>query len=135
VDLGGPKEPCVRWESRSPCNEAILRKKGAARCTVYGHSAVRCAKTAEPIKMPYGIWTWLGPRKHVLDGGAHKHHLANTIEPYTCGGNTATSYCILFTRRWCRENATSFSRDVIDKEKIRAVGDCRVALCVDTVGW
>jgi len=96
---------------------------------------VRCAKTAEPIKMPYGIWTWLGPRKHVLDGGAHQHHLANTIEPSTCGGNTATSYCILFTRRWCRENTTSFSRDVIDKEKIRAVGDCRVVLCVDTVDW
>jgi len=25
-------------------------------------------KTAEPIEMPYGFWTWVGPMKHVLDG-------------------------------------------------------------------
>ena len=23
---------------------------------------------AEPTEMPFGMWTWLGPRKHVLDG-------------------------------------------------------------------
>jgi len=28
-----------------------------------------CAKTAEPIEMLFGMWTWVGPRKHVLDGG------------------------------------------------------------------
>ena len=28
------------------------------------------AKTAEPIKMPFGLRTWLGPRDHVLDGGS-----------------------------------------------------------------
>ena len=27
-----------------------------------------CAKTAEPIEMPFGLWTRDGPRKHVLDG-------------------------------------------------------------------
>jgi len=26
------------------------------------------AKTAEPIEIPFGLWT-LGPRNHVLDGG------------------------------------------------------------------
>jgi len=26
------------------------------------------AKTAEPIEMPFGLWTWVGPRNHVLDG-------------------------------------------------------------------
>ena len=26
-----------------------------------------CAKTAEPIEMPFGIWTWIGPRNHVLE--------------------------------------------------------------------
>jgi len=25
-------------------------------------------KTAEPIKMTFGMWTWVGPRKQVLDG-------------------------------------------------------------------
>ena len=27
------------------------------------------AKTAEPIKMPFGLWVWVGSRNHVLDGG------------------------------------------------------------------
>jgi len=34
----------------------------------YSDSAVSCAKTAEPIKMPFGIWTRVDPRKHVLGG-------------------------------------------------------------------
>jgi len=27
-----------------------------------------CAKMAEPIEMLFGVWTRVGPRKHVLDG-------------------------------------------------------------------
>ena len=27
------------------------------------------AKTAEPIEMPFGMWAWVGPSNHVLDGG------------------------------------------------------------------
>jgi len=30
---------------------------------------MRCAKTAEPIEMPFGMWTRVGPMKHILDGG------------------------------------------------------------------
>ena len=30
----------------------------------------RPAKTAEPIEMPFGLWTRVGPRIHVLDGGS-----------------------------------------------------------------
>ena len=33
-----------------------------------GHSAVICAKTAEPIEMPFGLRTRVGQRNHVLDG-------------------------------------------------------------------
>jgi len=29
---------------------------------------VNPAKTAEPIEMPFGLRTWVGPRNHVLDG-------------------------------------------------------------------
>jgi len=25
-------------------------------------------KTAEPLEMPFGLWTRVGPRNHVLDG-------------------------------------------------------------------
>jgi len=28
-----------------------------------------CAKMAEPIEVPFGMWTRVGPTKHVLDGG------------------------------------------------------------------
>jgi len=35
---------------------------------VYGHFAVSYAKTAETIKMPFGIWTTVGQRNHVSDG-------------------------------------------------------------------
>jgi len=28
-----------------------------------------CAKTAEPIEMPFGLWARMGHRNHVLDGG------------------------------------------------------------------
>ena len=39
--------------------------------------------------MPFGMWTRVGPRKHVLDERAHWRHLANTIEPSMCGGDAA----------------------------------------------
>jgi len=32
-------------------------------------TAVTCAKTAEPIVMPFGFWARTGPRNHELDGG------------------------------------------------------------------
>jgi len=44
---------------------------------------------AEPIEMPFGIWTRVGPRKRLLGMGAHWRHLANTIEPSMCGGDAA----------------------------------------------
>jgi len=44
--------------------------KGASQCKVLGHSAVICAKIAEPIKMPFGLRTWVGPGIHVLDRGS-----------------------------------------------------------------
>jgi len=49
-------------------------------CLSVCHSSEPC-KEVEPIEMPFEIWTWVGPRKRVLDGdwGAHWHHLANTI--------------------------------------------------------
>jgi len=31
----------------------------------------------------------MGPRKHVLDGGAHWRNRANMIEPSMCGGDAA----------------------------------------------
>jgi len=41
----------------------------AARYKVWGHSAVICIKTTEPIVMPLGFWARAGPRIQELDGG------------------------------------------------------------------
>jgi len=43
--------------------------KGKGRPIVmYNDTAVICSKTTEPIEMPFGLWTWVVPRNHVLDG-------------------------------------------------------------------
>jgi len=34
----------------------------------YRDTAVSCAKTAEPIEIPFGLWARMGPSNHVLDG-------------------------------------------------------------------
>jgi len=48
------------------------------------------AKTAEPIEVPFGLWSRVGPRKHVLDwGSALWRNLANTIESSMCGDDAA----------------------------------------------
>ena len=44
-----------------------MRGKGAP-IVKYRDTAVICAKTAEPIEMPFGLWAWMGHRNHVLDG-------------------------------------------------------------------
>jgi len=50
---------------------------------------VSSAKVAEPIELSFGMWTRVGPKKHVLDKGAHWRHLANTIETSMCCGDAA----------------------------------------------
>jgi len=72
-----------------------------------------CARSAEPIDLPFGLWTRVGRRKHKFSrirqaapmcphGKAHWRHLADTIEPFVCGSNavlcqiTLTTFCILF---------------------------------------
>jgi len=47
--------------------------EGASNCKVWGHSAVICAKTAEPTNMPFGLWAQTGPGNHVLDRGPVPH--------------------------------------------------------------
>ena len=67
-------------------------------------NAVSSAKMAEPIKMPLGLRTRIGPGKDVLHrGGAHWRHLANTIEPSMCG----------VMRLFCQITLTSYSASVL----------------------
>ena len=50
-----------------PMGRANLMGDGTAHCKVSGHYAVICAKTAEPIEMPFRLWVWMDPKNHVLD--------------------------------------------------------------------
>jgi len=69
-------------------------------------------KTAEPITMPFGLWTRVGPRNRVLDEGAHWRQLANTTEPSMCGGDAAlcqinlTTCSLMSLRPWACVPAT-----------------------------
>jgi len=47
------------------------------------------AKMAESIKMPFAMWTRIGPGNHVLDWGAHWRHTANATESSMCCGDAA----------------------------------------------
>ena len=46
-------------------------RRSSVVCLSGGRSVaiVRTAKTVEPIEMPFGMWTWVDARNHVLDGG------------------------------------------------------------------
>jgi len=70
--------------------------KGASCGEVVERSAVTRAKMAEPVEMPFGMWTRLGPRNHVFDG-AHWRHLANTVEPSVFGSDAALYQITLTT--------------------------------------
>ena len=48
---------------------AILRGKGRP-IVKYRDTAVICAKTAEPVERPFGLWARISPGNHVLDGGS-----------------------------------------------------------------
>jgi len=62
----GPGNHVLNGVQIPPQKEAILRGRG--HLTVkYRESAVTCAKTAERIMMPFGLWAWTGPRNQESD--------------------------------------------------------------------
>ena len=80
--------------SRYTMGRGNFAGKGASHCKVWGHSVVMCAKMAEPIKMPFGLWTPVGPRKHVLNGAQISHVEGQLLGDRTLPGmpvDTATS--------------------------------------------
>jgi len=53
------------------------------------NTAMSCAKIAEPIEFPFGLWTSMGPRKYVLHASANWRCLGDTIEPSVCNSDAA----------------------------------------------
>jgi len=86
----GPRNRVLGGAQITPCEWTFFREmtcRGYAR----RHSAVSCAKMAEPIDMLFGLWTRVSPRKHAFGGvhSAHWRHLTNTSVPSMCGGDAA----------------------------------------------
>jgi len=52
-----------------PPPEGTILGERVPHYKVYALSAVSCAETAEAIDLLFGLWTRMGPRNHVLDGG------------------------------------------------------------------
>jgi len=68
------------------------------------HSAVSCAKMDEQVEMSFGLWTRVGPKKHVLYGvhiGAMNHPCAAVMRPFC--QITLTTYCYYYyaALRYC----------------------------------
>jgi len=74
---------------------ACCYRSSSVVCRSVGLSVtvVSPAKMAEPIEMPFGMRTRVGPRKYVglLGGDEHWRHMANAIEPSI----------MVHVRRWC----------------------------------
>jgi len=64
----GPGNHVLNGGSRSLHGKGQFLGKRASHCKVEGYSTVICAKTVEPIEMPFGLWARMGPINHVLDG-------------------------------------------------------------------
>jgi len=69
--IGGP-DPL--WKG------AILVDRGA-HCKLSALSAIKCAKTAEPIHLPFRLWTRVG-------GGMHKFNRIRQVAPICPDGRT-----------------------------------------------
>jgi len=65
----GPGKYMLDGVQIPPMGRGNCEGKRAPHCKVYGHLAIICAKTAEPIEMPFELWAWIGLRNKVLDGG------------------------------------------------------------------
>jgi len=48
-------------------------------------ATVSPAKTAEPIEMPFGVWTRVGQRNYVLDRGHDPYRKGNFLRGMTSG--------------------------------------------------
>jgi len=114
AESGGPKEPHFWWRYRSPWEETILRGKGMpwharrhsdVNCAkpMPGDADVNCAKTAELIQMPCGLWTQVGPRKHALDGSQIPCVKRQLLGERTCPGITDNTL-LWAEQRWLNQS-------------------------------
>ena len=59
----GPSKNVFDGGPHRPVGRGNFEGEGMPR-HVRRHSDVNCAKTDEPLEMPFGLWTWVDRRKH-----------------------------------------------------------------------
>ena len=111
VDFDWPKESWIKWvHSRSTMRRGNFGER-VAHCKGYGIS-VSCAEMAEPIDLPFGLWTRVGRRKHMFNhirqvapmcphGRTHWRHLMNTVEPSICSSDAGAYVKLLWPLVLC----------------------------------
>jgi len=76
---------------------AILGEYAAVQCKVIGHSTGHCAKTAEPIDVPFCTKTLVGLQNHVSDMGTdpqkEKGPFLGVVWAFKNIGNLCCSHC------------------------------------------
>ena len=97
------REPCIRCGPDPHGKGQFFRRKGRpilpSHCKVLGHSTVICAKTAEPIEMPFGLWAWMCPRNYVVDGSTGAMASNFWLRYYTDVAQWgSTTLCTMFGR-------------------------------------
>jgi len=80
VDSGGSKEPLLDRGPYPKREEAYFEGKGAAYWILEILSAVSCAKTAEPIEMPFKIVDSGGPKEEFIRWGPDPHASRGNFE-------------------------------------------------------
>jgi len=104
MDSAAPKQ--ATDGAQIPRRKAIVNLSRGRTCPTTFCRELR--KMAEPIDLPFGLWTWVSRRKHKCPrirhvapmcpyGRTHWRHLANTIEQYVCGGDAALYQITLTT--------------------------------------
>jgi len=73
----------------SACRCSLLQAGWHGLCVGLSVTVVSPAKTAEPIELPFGLWTRVTQGSVMLHVGAHSHHVLNKMEPSMCGGDAA----------------------------------------------
>jgi len=81
---------CAQGTMDRPCEGTVLRGKIGGPLQSIGSFCRELCIMAEPIEMPFGMWTQVGHTKEAcVRRGAHWRNLANITEPSMCGGDAA----------------------------------------------
>ena len=78
-----------------------------------------CAKTAEPIEMPFGVWTRVGPRMRILYGGPDPHVKGQLLGERTCHSYLRT---VRSNRLSCRISNFDSSQYSISMQSVKRYG-------------